>query len=48
MGKKIGTRKFSVVYEAVNKETKSQVAIKVIEYKELDFSARKLIAYQSF
>ena len=48
MGKKIGTRKFSVVYEAVNKETKSQVAIKVIEYKELDFSARKLIAYNFF
>lgn len=30
MGSKIGTGKFSVVYEAVNKETKVQVAIKVI------------------
>ena len=45
MSKKIGTGKFSVVYEAVNKETKSQVAIKVIDYKELDYAARKMIAY---
>lgn len=30
MGRKIGTGKFSVVYEAVNKETREQVAIKVI------------------
>lgn len=30
MGRKIGTGKFSVVYEGVNKETKDQVAIKVI------------------
>jgi len=30
MGKKIGTGKFSVVYEAINKETKAEVAIKVI------------------
>jgi hypothetical protein len=30
MGKRIGTGKFSVVYEGINKETQNQVAIKVI------------------
>lgn len=30
MGRKIGTGKFSVVYEAVSKETNAKVAIKVI------------------
>lgn len=44
MGRKIGTGKFSIVYEAFVKETGSPVAIKVIEYKKLDIEARQLIA----
>jgi serine/threonine protein kinase len=45
MKKKIGTGKFSVVYQAIEKSTGNKCAIKVIESYKLDSEEKNLIAY---
>lgn len=45
MKKKIGTGKFSVVYQGVEKATGHKCAIKVIESYKLDPEEKNLIAY---
>lgn len=45
MKRKIGTGKFSVVYQGIDKSTGSKCAIKVIESYKLEAEEKNLIAY---